>query len=159
MAEHKETTSTLAQRAIERKERVNEPLNTETDFQDNPEQNISALARAAFPENPQEQKRYEDKITRSLRAHLLEGQSMESLWQYLRQNYCRTTAILAGLLRFFAGKKGENEIGIERFLKPFQVEKQSNLQNTKIEMHSEVVADTRTRLAELMAELEAQKPV
>jgi hypothetical protein len=158
MAANIEKLNPLAQRARERDERINERLSCETRFSPDSKRNIDDLARAAYPEKPEEQARYAEKITASLRAHLKEGESMDSLWAYLKQNYCQTTAIIEGLLRFFAGNKGEKEIQIGQFLKPFQLEAESNLHKTKNEVRNEVFDTTRTQLASLLAELQAQNP-
>jgi hypothetical protein len=158
MAAQLETLNSLAQRAQERDERVREPLSCDTSFQGNADGNISDLAKAAYPENPEEQQRYSAKIKASLETHLQAGQNIQTLWAYLKEKGCRTSSVINGYLRFFTGAKGEGEIAIEQLMKPFRMEAESNLHKTKMEARNEVLGSTRTQLASLMAELQAENP-
>lgn len=144
----------LAEKAMERKERMEEPLNAETRFSPNPEKNIQMLAQEAYPGNKAEQERYGQKIKASLEAHLKEGQSMESLWKYLKENICQTSAIIEGILRFFAGVKGEKEISIAQFLKPIEIRAESNLHETLREERQKEISKTKSDLMALLAEIQ-----
>lgn len=148
----------LGEIAKERREKMMEPLNAETRFSPNPDKNIQLLAQAAYPENQKEQERYAGKIKASLEAHLKEGESMESLWTYLKANYCQTSAIIEGILRFFAGQKGEKEIGIAQFMKPIEIKAESNLHETLVVERKTQIEKTRTELSTLLAELGNKLP-
>jgi hypothetical protein len=148
----------LAEIAKERREKILEPLNAETRFSPDPDKNIQLLAQAAYADKPEEQQRYAEKIKASLKAHLKDSESMESLWAYLKANYCQTTAILEGILRFFAGEKGEKEIGIAQFMKPIEIKAESNLHETLVEERKTQIQNTRTELSALLAELGQKLP-
>lgn len=145
----------LAEKAMERKERMEEPLNADTRFSPNPEKNIKMLSEQAYPGNKAEQERYAEKIKASLEAHLQEGENMESLWKYLRENLCQTSAIIEGILRFFAGVKGENEISIAKFLKPIEIRAESNLHETLREERQKEISKTKNDLMALLAEIQS----
>jgi|GEM_PF-2292395 len=144
----------LAEKAKERKERMEEPLNADTRFSPDPEKNIKLLSEQAYPGDKAEQERYASKIKTSLEAHLKEGENMESLWKYLKENLCQTSAIIEGILRFFAGEKGEKEISIAKFLKPIEVRAESNLHETLREERQKEITKTRSDLQSLLAEIQ-----
>lgn len=96
-------------------DRAKEPISSEAPFSTNPDTVMKKLAREAFPDNETEQSRYGQKIKASLEEHL--KITIQQLWEYLEKKGCKTASIIEGILRFYAGKKGENEIGIGRFLK------------------------------------------
>lgn len=148
----------LAEKAKERQERILEPVNAETRFSPDPDRNIGQLAEKAFPGNKEEQERYSEKIKTSLKAHLNEGVTIESLWTYLKEQYCQTTAIIEGILRFFAGTRGEKEISLAKFLRPLEIEADSNLHKTLNEERDKQINTTRSALTDLMAEIKAQNP-
>lgn len=144
----------LAEKAMERKERMEEPLNADTRFSPNPEKNIQMLAAEAYPGNKAEQERYGEKIKVSLETHLKEGESMETLWKYLKENICQTSSIIEGILRFFAGVKGEKEISIAKFLKPIEIRAESNLHETLREERQKEIVKTKNDLMALLAEVQ-----
>jgi hypothetical protein len=148
----------LAEAAREMQESIREPITCETSFQDNPERNISDLAKAAYRDIPQEQERYNAKIKASLEAHLEQGQNIQSLWAYLKEKGCRTAVIVNGFLRFFAGPNGENEIQIEKFAKPFRLEAESILKKTLIKKRTEVMGSSHMQMASFLSELQAENP-
>ena len=147
----------IGQLTEDREKRKLEPVNTETLFLD-PDKTINNLSKGAFPENEAEQARYAEKIKLSLQAHLKEGENIDTLWAYLKSKYCQTAAIIVGLLHFFAGVKGENEISIAGFLKPMDIPGESPYaETTKIEKGKEM-EKTRTALSSLLDEIKAGNP-
>lgn len=145
---------TLADKAQERKERINEPINAETTFSKNPDININTLAQKAYPNNTAEQERYAAKIKASLEKHV--NGSIEELWKYLEKNYCETTAIIEGILHFFAGGKGEKEIGLEKFLKPLLLPAESDLNKVYTQEKEKTILDTKSKLTALLEEIAAK---
>ena len=49
---------------------------------------------------------------------LKQGKSLEEAFDYLKTQNCQTAAIIKGLICFFAGEVGANEISLEDFLQP-----------------------------------------
>lgn len=149
---------TLAERAEAREKREKEPLSAETRFSNNPDRNISLLAEKAYPENKAEQSRYAEKIKNSLTVHLKEGVTIQQLWAHLESKHCQTTAIIEGILRFFAGQKGEDEISIAEFLKPVRIEAKTSLEKEMATVREEQVSKTKSDLASLLAEIRGSNP-
>lgn len=145
---------TLAEKVLERKERINEPLNAETTFDKDPNKNIQTLAEKAYENSPAEQERYAAKIKASLEKHV--NGSIEDLWKYLADNYCETTAIVEGILHFFAGAKGEKEIGLEKFLKPATLSAESDIDKVHMEEKAKTILETKSKLTALLEEITAK---
>jgi len=143
----------LGQAAQEAQEKIREPINSETRFSTDPDKNMGMLAKTAYPNDIENQERYAAKIKASLEAHLKEGESIHALWEYLAKEFCQTTAIIEGILRFFAGEKGEKEINIGKYLKSMEFEATSSIEKTKSAQHEKLVAQTRTELSALLAEI------
>lgn len=148
----------LAKRAEARENREKEPLNADTRFSANPDKNIRMLAERAHPESQAEQNRYAQKIKDSLAAHMQDGKTVEQLWKFLESKFCQTTAIIEGILRFFAGQKGEGEISIAEFLKPVRIEAKTSLEKTMGEVRAEQITKTHTDLQALLAEIKGSNP-
>jgi len=146
----------LANKAKERDEKINERINAETPFGHNPKNNISTLAQKAYPENKAEQERYKAKITASLEKYV-KG-SIEDLWKYLESKYCKKTAIIEGILRFYAGEKGENEITLTKFLNPPELSATLPLDDALEESRANTLVETKTKLAGLLDEIRAKNP-
>lgn len=142
---------TLAEKAQERKERINEPLNAESSFDKDPNKNIQALAEKAYQNDPAEQERYAAKIKASLEKHV--NGSIEELWKYLEENYCDTTKIIEGVLHFLAGKK---EIGLEKFLKPATLSAESDIDKVHMEEKAKTILETKSKLTALLEEITAK---
>jgi len=143
----------LAARAEARENREKEPLNADTRFSSNPDKNIRMLAERAHPESREEQDRYAAKIKNSLSVHMQDGKTVEQLWKFLVSKNCQTTAIIEGILRFFAGQKGENEIAISEFLKPVRIEAKTSLEKEMGKVRTEQITKTRSDLQTLLAEI------
>lgn len=152
----RQAAETLADKALERKERVQERINAETPFNADPEKNIQVLAQKAYPRNKAEQERYADKIKASLEKHV-KG-SIDELWKFLKEQHCENTAIIEGILHFFAGKRGENEIALERFLKPTFLPAESNLDKVYVAERKTTIEKTKNELADLLDEIRASNP-
>lgn len=146
----------LVERAKERDEKINERLNAETAFDRNPDKNIAALAEQAYPQDKAEQERYKAKILASLEKYV-KG-SIGELWEYLEKRYCKTTAIIEGILRFFAGEKGEKEIPLTKFLNPAELPAESDLDIALGEARESTVSEAQTKLAALLEEIRANNP-
>lgn len=150
-----EEMTSIGKKTKELREQQLEPLNAETNFIPDADRNIMALSRTCFPENPQEQERYANKIKNSLKIHLKDNVTIAQLWDYLKNEYCQTTAIIEGILKFFAGVKGEKEINIEKFLKPTEINA-NPLEKTVIEQEREnQIINTKKELSALLAEIKA----
>lgn len=145
----------LAEKAHERKERISERINAESSFDKNPNTNIQTLAQKAYPDDTAEQERYAAKIKASLEKHV--NGSIEDLWKYLEENYCETTAIIEGILHFFAGKRGEKEIALEKFLRPLRLPAESDLDKVYQEEKQNTVLETKKKLTALLEEIQAGK--
>jgi len=134
-----------------------EAVNAQAEFRpDDPEGNIAELAEKAFPGNIEEQERYKAKIIASLEKHV--NGSKEELWAYLKSKYTKVTAIIEGILRFFAGEVGEDEVGLEKFLKPMHLPAESNLDKAYMAQRTEAIENTKTQLTALLDEIRAQNP-
>jgi hypothetical protein len=152
-----DTPNRIGQMTEDREKRKLEPVNSESIFLD-PDKTIKNLADKAFPENDAEQARYAEKIKLSLEAHMKKGDNIDTLWAYLKSRYCQTAAIITGLLHFFAGKKGENEISIARFLKPIEIPgKSAYRETTDIEKGKEV-EKTKSALLSFWTDLKKDHP-
>ena len=147
----------LGQKGLDYEERQLERINVETPFSPNADRNITALAETGFADLEQ-RKRYKEKIIASLKAHLKDDVSIDDLWKYLEKNYCQTTAIIEGILRFFAGSKGENEIGIAKFLKPVEIPADPMLRTVLDQERAKEIDKTKTALNDLLAEIKANNP-
>jgi hypothetical protein len=153
-----ERPNSLAEKGRDFVERQMEPLNAETRFHTDADENIKALAREAKPGNPQEQERYANKIKASLQAHLKDDVSIEQLWSFLKTEYCQTTSIIEGILRFFAGVKGEKEINIEKFLKPIEIKANPLLKTVREQEREQQISATKLALNDLLSEIKAGNP-
>jgi len=158
MAAKFETPHHLAELANAKEKQLREPLNADSRFSINPVENILNLAKKAYPKNQAEQDRYAKKIQASLENHLKDGVSINALWDYLKNNYCQTTAIIEGVLKFFSGTKSEKEIQITQFLKPPELTVETILEKTKNAKRTEMVNSTRQNLQQLLAELKESMP-
>lgn len=153
-----ETRTGLAEKGRDFAERQLERLDAETRYSTDADTNINALARAAKPGDPEEQERYAAKIKTSLQAHLKEDVTIQQLWNHLKNEYCQTTAIIEGILRFFAGAKGEKEIIIAQFLKPVEIPANPMLKTTLESERSKHIEATKTALSDLLKEIKADNP-
>lgn len=131
----KKTGKSLDQMANE----INEPVDGVAKFNELAQANIRALAEAVYKDNEEEVERYTRKIIASLETYLKEGQTIDDLWDYLKNQGCSTTAIMAGLLRFFKGPKGVGEIPIENFIQ-LVLEAESDLHKA-LEIQKDVEKD------------------
>jgi len=130
-------------------------VNSECRFSPNPETNIGRLAQNAYPNNPEKQEYYKAKIMASLEAWLAPGVSIQALWDYCASQYCQTTAIIEGILKFFAGEKGEKEINISKYLKPISLEATSTEEKVERAKKAEILGKTRLELKALLAEIQS----
>lgn len=149
--------STLEEAVKEREEGL-EPVNVKAPFNpESPDKTFNELTAKAFPGNPQEQARYKAKIIASLEKHV-KG-SIDELWSFLKKRYCRLTAIIEGILRFYSDEAGKQEIGLEQFLKPVEFGAESNLDKAYTERRETTIKSTRTQLASLLDEIREQNPL
>jgi len=148
-----ENPSEFVQAAREAKENNN--VNCECRFSPDAEKNCDMLGKAAYPNNPEKQEYYKAKIMASMEAWLAKGVSMQDLWSYCANQYCQTTAIIEGILKFFAGEKGEKEINISKFLKPVEYVGTSTTQEVNETFKKNILAQTRNDLSALLAEIKS----
>ena len=67
-------------------------------FLDNAEDTFIELARTAFPNDPEMQKKYAKQISDSLENNLRENQDLVGLWKYMQGQQCNYVAIVQGFL-------------------------------------------------------------
>jgi hypothetical protein len=84
------------------------------------------------------------------------GVTMENLWQDLKERNCKTTQIIAGLLKFYDGQN--NELGLNKYLKPLEFKATSTLDKAANTLKVETLAKTRASLQDLLAEIKANNP-
>lgn len=144
----------LVEAAKQAEEQIKERVNAQTEFQSDAEANIQTLAEKAYPNDPEEQERYANKIKASLEKYLEEGKTIDDLWNYMGGKNCNLTAIVQGILHFYEGKKvGEKEISLEGFLKPFSLPAESMLDKTLTSKRKETIQTARNDLASLLEEI------
>ncbi|MBD3328186.1 hypothetical protein GF340_02660 [Candidatus Peregrinibacteria bacterium] len=149
-------TPQLGEKYEQKQELIKERVNSgPIAFIDDVKQNIDQLASAVY-KNPEEQKRYRGKIEASIRSWLMPGVTMENLWQDLKERNCTTTQIIAGLLKFYDGQN--NEIGLNKYLKPLEFKATSTLDKAADTLKTETLAKTRASLQDLLAEIKAENP-
>lgn len=149
--------TTLAERAtaLKGKESRNY-LNVETNFiANNPDVVLQALAQSAIEKG---QKTSFDELKSSFQDNLDPKQNLDSFWKYLKENGCKTVAIINGVPAFFAGPNRTMPIDIQPMLRPITgiLGGDPLSRETKIESTSE---ENRTRhaLGDLIAEIDLSK--
>lgn len=141
------------EKADDVQERISETINASTEFNPNPDKNISNLAEKAYPKDKAEQERYAEKISASLRDYIKGENPINDLWDFLSEQNCAQTTIVEGILRFFNNIK--KEINISEFQKNIQTAPDTVTESFK-EGRKEKFASTMANLQELMKEIQSK---
>jgi hypothetical protein len=149
--------------------KINEPVDGKAEFISDADKNIHALATDIYKNKPEQVRRYEEKIKRSLASHLKDDVTIDILWQAMKNEGCSLTEIIGGILRFFKVEKVKNthdkteqiqkvEISITRFLKPIQIPATSEIQVTYEQSRERAIENTKKDLMALLDEINLAVP-
>ena len=131
-------------------------------FMPNPEDNIRLLANTAYEDKPEEAAKYYEKITASLKNYLKPEYDINTFWHAMAEQGCNLVSVLEGALRFFKqeqapdGSSQKVEISIRQYL-DIKIPATTSVDRVDAAMRSEVLATTKTSLADLLAEIQNNK--
>ncbi len=142
---------------VEHQKETNENLNVETRFSADSNDVFEKLGKEAQKTNPALNP---ESIRRNFVDTLEQGKTIEDAWAYLQSKDCQTAAIVAGLLRFFAGPVGTKEISLSEFFKPLdtRIGREGTLTSKYLQMRQKFLSDSMQSLAALKGELPELPP-
>ena len=137
---------------------LREAVSGGVEYVDDPKKAFAVLAETIYPEDLEEQKRYAEKIERSLSHYLAKGMSLNLLWQFLKENQCTTLTVDEGSFRAFSAEK-------EIDMRPFFDETKLNAVPAKPvegkateQLREAQRQNTRAEIADFYKSLRAQNP-
>jgi hypothetical protein len=127
-------------------------VNVDANFDSDPDKVFEALGRETEKVNPALTAKA---IKKSFMDTLASGKTIEEAWAFLQSKDCQTAAVVKGLLKFFAGQVGTNEIKLTEFFKPYEMKigGPETLRYAYLKLRQKMLVQSMQALASMQDEL------